>query len=86
MSRYIDQAKAIEVVENIQLHKNVIEVVRDIIAELEDIESADVRENVRGEWLQNEESPWLYECSKCHRVFLGTTDFCPNCGADMRDT
>ena len=54
--------------------------------------SADVRENVMGEWIHKSEklaplnTVWWYECSACgHHAFNGMiTDFCPNCGADMR--
>ena len=52
--------------------------------------SADVRENIHGEWIDG-----MYEkCSVCGMEFLddiinlapdmGYPNFCPNCGADMR--
>jgi hypothetical protein len=58
--------------------------------------TADVRENVRGEWLsKNLDNFRKYEviCSVCGARFIGNYDaydepydfnFCPNCGADMR--
>ena len=53
--------------------------------------TADVRENVRGEWrygtyyVQGREEKWLFpNCSICHKEFDKEYNFCPNCGADMR--
>lgn len=44
-----------------------------------------------GEWEKtfesNEAEPFiLWECSNCHKTIRGTmkSDYCPNCGADMR--
>ena len=47
--------------------------------------SADVRENVSGEWI-DERDPLTLKCSECgYRVMrYNNTNFCPNCGADMR--
>lgn len=70
------------------------------IATKEDIDAiptADVRENVRGEWLpmkrfggEKGQTPDVM-CSVCHTpaLWLGTlgcirSNYCPNCGADMR--
>ena len=51
--------------------------------------TADVRENVRGEWLSGD--CMGASCSKCGEYFSFRTfsevynfNFCPNCGADMR--
>ena len=54
---------------------------------------ADVKEVVNGEWKNN----WIstdedlngyydgnFQCSECFEVSEEPTDFCPNCGADMR--
>ena len=59
-------------------------------AELRDvirgIPTANVRENVKGEWLHTP-TWWIY-CSVCGKEPPNesnvATDFCPNCGADMR--
>lgn len=59
------------------------------------IPSADVRENVRGEWIDAWRSAmdgtrhWYRECSECGYErdddnIDKDTNFCPNCGADMR--
>lgn len=48
---------------------------------------ADVRENVRGEWIRRKDT---IQCSQCkakwidHTYLIETFRFCPNCGADMR--
>ena len=46
--------------------------------------TADVRENVRGEWINK--GFMVAECSNCQEQFheLEIGNFCPNCGADMR--
>lgn len=62
------------------------EIFKEIIAE---IPSADVRENIQGHWIKNEEN--IYRCSKCGRTYKKdwTEDmqidypFC-HCGANMR--
>ena len=57
--------------------------------------TADVRENVRGEWIEkyyasNETGETVFHgmiiCSVCgHVLKVGwLSDFCPHCGADMR--
>lgn len=59
--------------------------------------SADVRENVHGEWiLDGKEDEYIYKCSKCEfhlyanrcanpEESLKMFNYCPNCGADMRE-
>ena len=54
---------------------------------MERIHAADVRPVVRGEWtLFGRRGIYgvMYECSACHAKYDGITNFCPNCGADMR--
>lgn len=44
--------------------------------------TADVRPNVHGEWAK---ICWkAFRCSECKNISEYYTDFCPNCGADMR--
>lgn len=52
---------------------------------IDDIPTADVRENVRGEWIKKEGSLWtLATCSVCGKLSVdGDKPFCPNCGAEM---
>lgn len=59
-----------------------------------DIPTADVRENVRGEWIEIMDAdefgpyPCGVRCSECgiRYIFCSVNldNFCPNCGADMR--
>ena len=60
----------------------------------EEIPAADVRENVRGEWVERKDiyphkpdgeiTSWTYKCSRCNQLSQLKYDFCFNCGADMR--
>ena len=53
--------------------------------------AADVRPVVRGRWewdvLDGTPGyrPVVLCCSNCHRVSFSGWDYCPNCGADMRE-
>lgn len=59
-------------------------------SELDEIPTADVRENVKGEWIKGGEQPYFRKhfdivvCSKCNKRGEHRWNFCPNCGADMR--
>lgn len=88
MSRYIDADKLQEAFKELHGGK------RSLLIDTEP--TADVRENVRGEWItptekvysmDGEDITFAYkECNRCHKVYVRTNDnFCPNCGADMRD-
>lgn len=82
MSRYIDADK----LKIIYASKD-IEKYADAFNKLvDDIPTADVRENVRGEWIKKKGSLWtLATCSVCGELSVeGDKPFCPNCGADMR--
>ena len=56
------------------------------------VPSADVRENIHGDWETVNEDWGVYECSVCQHEFMiiagdpkdNSYNFCPNCGADMR--
>ena len=61
---------------------------------LESIPAADVRPVVHGEWgkrLNPSFSPfddsgaYLYRCNQCRHNQNYESNFCPNCGADMRE-
>ena len=59
---------------------------------IKSLPSADVVERKRGEWInQNSGAFYPMECSSCHKPPICDddgyclTDFCPNCGADMRE-
>lgn len=45
-----------------------------------------VSERKRGKWITQEFGSWA-ECSECHELYdipIACSNFCPNCGADMR--
>ena len=56
--------------------------------------TADVRENVRGEWIEDKKAEQehqlifhkVWTCSQCgeRQCRPKGSNFCPNCGADMR--
>ena len=51
------------------------------------LEAADVRPVVRGKWVQGDMPTYGgYKCSVCGaNTVLYKANFCPNCGADMRE-
>ena len=87
MADYIDREQAIE-----SVCKDITDygIAYDVKEALKKIPSADVRENVRGEWIELYKDN--YKCSVCGSwwtITEGTPqdngiDYCPNCGADMR--
>ena len=83
--KYIDAEWLLDVVENIiewdteRDRNRIIHQVRELTP------TADVRENVRGEWeVIDFEEPRRYGCTKCKMLCFYPYNFCPNCGADMR--
>ena len=53
---------------------------------IKEMPTADVRENVRGEWKKRKDKPlqnW-YQCSNCGAICGETPKYCSECGADMR--
>lgn len=66
---------------------------------LRDVPAADVRPVVRGKWVEHThilydgKPGYSIECTACHEVFTEVDlrekpskyNFCPNCGADMRE-
>ena len=58
------------------------------------VPTADVRENVRGEWIEDKKAEQehqlifhkVWTCSQCgeRQCRPKGSNFCPNCGADMR--
>ena len=70
----------------------------DLENAMSSLPSADVRENVRGEWLEKEVNDdikiteWQSaRCSNCglyhttpYMYYFDEYNYCPNCGADMR--
>ena len=93
MSRYID-ADLIpwtDIAEGTPMKKP-IKVLITFADKVNRMPTADVRENVKGEWIYDGKSfkngyNWMH-CSACGGKEVdcpaGRTNFCPNCGADMR--
>ena len=59
----------------------------DAMDAVKSIPAADVRPVVRGEWQFHmfTANSWGYECRVCHTTWDTPTNYCPNCGADMRE-
>ena len=91
MSRYIDADKTLKAITS-QFDDCVC--IADVIYVFDNQPTADVRENVRGEWqhIATSSKSEKWKCSVCGGVAYyphGKTAvckyaFCPNCGADMR--
>ena len=62
----------------------------DFLEMLESAPTADVRENIKGEWIKGGEQPYFRKhfdivvCSVCNKRGEQRWNFCPNCGAYMR--
>ena len=58
-----------------------------LLEKIESIHAANVRPVVQGEWQFHmfTANSWGYECRVCHTTWDAPTNFCPNCGADMRN-
>lgn len=44
-------------------------------------------ERMKGKWITQEFGSWA-ECSECHELYdipIANSNFCPNCGTDMRE-
>lgn len=59
------------------------------ISVIEDVPAVEKRP--QGEWIEyafktcGGLGDWDYKCSNCEKVYGGKYNFCPNCGADMRN-
>ena len=54
----------------------------DMRDEVNALPSADVVERKHGKWIFTGDSTW--NCSVCDEYVLSASNYCPNCGADMR--
>lgn len=84
MPRYIDADKLIEEANQEGAYGYVS------AQEIDEQPTADVRENVRGEWrttyfdhVAMGERPKILYCSVCNQCIAYPTNYCPNCGAQM---
>ena len=82
MARYIDADEFV---------KRVIQYPRQstktIGLALADTPTADVVERKKGKWIENTEYfPTTYTCPFCdHKIYGEPTNFCDECGADLRE-
>lgn len=58
-----------------------------VLGDIEDFPPADVRHVVRGEWSVaiGYDPKRSCLCSACQRMNYEPSNYCPNCGADMRE-
>lgn len=94
MSRYIDADNLIDYIRTLSIWSKTYEVeaLRAINELLNQIQTADVRENVKGFWYALEKgnkgySAGDFKCSICgepNHTWIPKPNYCPNCGAEMR--
>ena len=89
MPRYIDSKEAYDVLTQNYNHKTEIQHIM-LESVLNKVHTADVRENKRGTWEYSESmmlgNPYgSYRCSACGDCSPHRSNFCPHCGADMRE-
>ena len=88
MSKYIDAERLTFVIKKNFGHGTI----SPILQLIDEQPTADVRENVKGEWIEDAIANNIYRCSECGidapvEPTRGTeykSNYCPNCGADMR--
>lgn len=79
MPRYIDADEAL-----LELDKELAsDEFNYAVRAISRVKTADVVERKKGKWIQF--VPGLYECSECGRFSPTQENFCPNCGANMRE-
>lgn len=86
MAEYIEREKLIEHLQKDPLFELVERY--GITGVIESIPAADVRPVVRATWRRYSPFTDTYECSNCGEQVIDEqfrTNFCPNCGADMRE-
>ena len=84
MAEYIEREKiGLTDFEIAMCNGNYKEAFKMLLEKIESIQAADVRPVVRGVWVKN---GWSIRCSICgYDMPFATRNFCPNCGADMRE-
>lgn len=62
-------------------------VIATMALEIKKFPAADVRPVVRGRWIVHDYGAGdiNYECSECKEISCCGANFCPDCGADMRE-
>ena len=86
MSRYIDADEIEDFISRWGGNSSA----EDCLEWIKNSPTADVRENVRGEWIEVLRDTYggghfpYSKCSVCQSEQIMDSNFCPNCGADMR--
>lgn len=78
MDDYIDREKIFSIWRSMPAPASVT----SLAAAISQTPAADVRPVVRGRC--EKDTPMGYKCSVCGCLMPGKSNFCPNCGADMR--
>ena len=97
MAEYISKKDALEILHKVRyecvynrqnvLYDGKVDTYKALVARVKATPAADVVERKKGKWELEPEYGW-YICSACRdevTVKSGRTNFCPNCGADMRE-
>ena len=97
MAEYIDRQAVLDDLANLWDWETVdgiqsSTVLRQVMTDVRNVPTADVRENVHGHWdtVEIRKGEWWHTCSECKATW-GSDDgelyfkFCPNCGADNRE-
>ena len=83
MADYIEREAAKNALRKIH-QPNTTRIVLSVVA-IDDIPAADVRPVEHGEWEHIGDLEWdVFICNKCKMANTDDSNFCPNCGADMR--
>lgn len=83
MKRYIDADYLDELIAQLNhegrgITRNEYKMIDNILFEFP---TADVVERKKGKWI---EVCGVFRCSKCEKCYPYATDYCPNCGAEMK--
>jgi hypothetical protein len=91
MVEYIDKNKAIELIKELENIKDVSEAEEWVDIFISTINELPIIELKHGQWIYDDEAypggnPYgHYNCDQCWESVPHKTNYCPNCGADMRE-
>ena len=101
MSEYISREELIDRLRKTELSAEQIRMLvyprEAVVGAIYDCPPADVRPNIHGHWIDEKVGRWFagdtFKCSECGNTLnrsgvncgRGDANFCPNCGADMRE-
>lgn len=67
--------------QNLWHYEQALSEIREMLEDAPTIEP----QRMRGKWIQADKNePYFVQCSVCRYMTDNESDFCPNCGADMR--